>query len=347
MAVLGNRDKAADLYKGAGIVLVAMGHMGFYHLFDWYIHAFHMMMFFLAAGYFFVSGKYSFRAFIRRNLRSLILPYLVFGLVNYLFWLAFFREGENALVPLGHLFFVNTTHLPIAGALWFLTAVFISEALYWWTDRLFPQRYARIAAAAVTAAAGHLACLYLPWRLPYALDAALVGTAMVEIGRELADYEKKHRITWDFGKPARNLTAASLFILFSACCFLNINVNMRTGEYGKIPFFWFNAVSMCLVLWVICRMACNEKANEAAGQGDRLIVHVRDRISDYLEEVGRNSIVYLCLSQLIAAAVMKAAGRIPGHAAVGKLAGFIVSMGICRLLARLFMGSRLKVLFGK
>ena len=41
-----------DIYRGFGILLMVMGHVGFGIHFYHYIHGFHMPLFFLVSGYF-------------------------------------------------------------------------------------------------------------------------------------------------------------------------------------------------------------------------------------------------------------------------------------------------------
>ena len=42
-----------DVFRGLGILLMVMGHIGFGGIFDKFIHAFHMPMFFFVSGYFY------------------------------------------------------------------------------------------------------------------------------------------------------------------------------------------------------------------------------------------------------------------------------------------------------
>lgn len=51
------RVEYVDLFRGIGIIIMIMGHIGFGRLFDHYIHAFHMPMFFFASGYFFKKSS--------------------------------------------------------------------------------------------------------------------------------------------------------------------------------------------------------------------------------------------------------------------------------------------------
>ena len=46
-----NRITHIDIFKGIGILFMVMGHIGFSSIFDKWIHAFHMPMFFFISGY--------------------------------------------------------------------------------------------------------------------------------------------------------------------------------------------------------------------------------------------------------------------------------------------------------
>ena len=48
-----NRVEWMDVFRGTGIILMIMGHIGFGDHFDIFIHAFHMPMFFFISGFFF------------------------------------------------------------------------------------------------------------------------------------------------------------------------------------------------------------------------------------------------------------------------------------------------------
>ena len=114
------RNSTIDIYKGIGIVLVMMGHIGFGDISSYIAHAFHMPMFFFISGFLYQKKQESFKVWIQRKIGALIVPYLVFGIINYLFWIVIqFQKGESiSLSPIFHLLSVNTTGLA-SGSLWF------------------------------------------------------------------------------------------------------------------------------------------------------------------------------------------------------------------------------------
>lgn len=55
------RDTDIDILKAIGIVLMIMGHIGFGGIFDYWIHSFHMPMFFIMSGFLAKRKKIDFK----------------------------------------------------------------------------------------------------------------------------------------------------------------------------------------------------------------------------------------------------------------------------------------------
>lgn len=261
-----------------------MGHVGFGGKFDHFIHAFHMPMFFVVSGIFFETSYKRFCSlndnpcipFIKRKFQTLLLPYIFFGLLHYVVWLVNNWKAVNYFSPLLHLLSVNTYALPIVGALWFLTALFITEVLYCIIFHYVRQEYIRHVVIILLALAGHAAYYFLPFTLPFAGSAALTGLALYHIGFLL----KKYHV--NFALPL--IKALILGTITGALIFLNGYVNMRIGIYGFVPLYYVNVVASC-----------------AVGISFAKIIHSalhNTFIDNFLRSIGKNSIVYLCLNQI-------------------------------------------------
>lgn len=50
--VKNGRIDSIDIFRGMGIIIMVMGHIGFGYVFDHFIHAFHMPMFYFVSGMF-------------------------------------------------------------------------------------------------------------------------------------------------------------------------------------------------------------------------------------------------------------------------------------------------------
>lgn len=130
-----NRMRYLDIYKGIGIVLVLLGHIGTtpYYLGLW-LNAFHMPLFFVAAGLLIGENKLYDRdsmSIVSGRLRSVMIPYLWFSLIAIL-W-----DGAKAfLTPAQHfkLDMMNKLwdSLSLFGVsvLWFLPAFFVGVTGY-------------------------------------------------------------------------------------------------------------------------------------------------------------------------------------------------------------------------
>ena len=125
------RLEEVDLLKGTGIVLMILGHIGFGEPFHRFIHAFHMPLFYFISGYLFCRRGRSNVQYLIGKARRLIIPYILFAAVHLLIWISinpnvYYRIPEMVV---NILLFPNADAFPIAGALWFLISLFVSECI--------------------------------------------------------------------------------------------------------------------------------------------------------------------------------------------------------------------------
>lgn len=73
-----NRSEYIDFFRGIGILLMIMGHIGFGRIFDKWIHSFHMPMFFFVSGFFYIGNK-PVVASVKKYTKKMLLPYLMWG----------------------------------------------------------------------------------------------------------------------------------------------------------------------------------------------------------------------------------------------------------------------------
>lgn len=129
--------------------------------------------------------------------------------------------GKPSIRPLLHLLTVNTVGLPIAGALWFLTALFLTDILYFLFDR-WNIRWLIIPSVLV----GSFADRILPHPLPWALSAACVGLGLYWLGQVSKKYEIKfmemYNMNW--------LQILIVGVITTGLIFVNRYVNMREGQ---------------------------------------------------------------------------------------------------------------------
>ena len=182
---MANEDKLEridyiDVFRSFGIILMIMGHIGYGETFDFFIHAFHMPMFFWISGFLFTTKtkeEMSFFDLLQKKAKSLLLPYFVFGLAHYIFYVIVTHDHVD-LSPFIHLFSVNTTGLPICGALWFLTALFFTDIIFYLIDRYISKENIAIIIVGIIAFLGNVATIILPFTLPFALGVSFVGLGL-------------------------------------------------------------------------------------------------------------------------------------------------------------------------
>lgn len=283
-----------DIYKGIGILLMIAGHAGVLGLFDkllvslgfqpaidQWIHAFHMPMFFFVSGYLFrkrTADELPTSTLLIHKTRQLILPYVFWGLFHYLI----FCILSNTIIwkPLCNLFFINSEGLPIAGALWFLSAMFFASTVYFLIDRYLVNVYLKFASVILLAICGCLSTSILPARPPYSIDAAFVGMGLMLAGESLKSA---------MDSMARTKVAGMFCILcFAVCSVLSFfnPVNMRTGTYGNMILFWLNAIGLSMSLFMFLTIVLkNDKIRSS-------------KITRLLSFIGENSIYFLILNEL-------------------------------------------------
>ncbi|MCR4754369.1 MAG: acyltransferase family protein [Lachnospiraceae bacterium] len=290
----GERKEYIDLYRGIGVILMIMGHMKFlyaqdgtgqmvFEAFDHYIHAFHMPMFFFLSGFCHKKSDVSLWTVVVKQAKKLLIPYFGFGIIQYVMWRLYIGDS---IKPLINLFWINTDGLAIAGAIWFLTALFFVIILYAFIERFVDSEFVQSVIVVIVSLIGCLFSRIASYRLPYAIDVAFVGLGFYYLGYVLEKYKDKRAI--DRILNPRIVELVILSIINICLIMYNSSVNMRTAKYDFIPLFWFNAVLAIIIGMGLCRMIC-----------DKLSDSVFQNCIKGISEIGINGLIYVCINQLI------------------------------------------------
>ncbi len=338
------REEFMDIFRGLGIIVMIMGHIsnGFGDKFDYFIHAFHMPMFFFVSGYFFRSCQNESPKvldYIYKKVKTLIVPYIFFGLFHYIIWLIFI--WDNSVIdfynPLLHLISYNTFGLPIAGALWFLTALFGTNIIYFFIESYVNNSVIKDIIVIMISLLGNITNFFFPddwlYKLPFAFDASLVGCGFFHIAYTLKSEEKGIRKRIFNFSPMEQLGGAIICVIL---IFTNDSVNMRTGEYGIIPLFWVNAI------WAII-LGINLSKDIIKLKKCPLINYLTTKLA----EIGKNSIIYLGMNQLIIAVVTKFFRKIKLPIWIFPVVILFVTILILKQCETVFQKTKLKMLIGK
>jgi fucose 4-O-acetylase-like acetyltransferase len=127
-----------DTAKGIGLLLVMIGHLHVPYITTW-IYFFHMPLFFFLSGVVFSEQKYNFKDFLIRRVKSLVIPYFSLGIVIWCFYVIInaIIGAENSLYGSNVSMLKDLMIQEHFWTIWFLAALFITELIYYWINRLF------------------------------------------------------------------------------------------------------------------------------------------------------------------------------------------------------------------
>ena len=303
----------------------------------WY-HAFHMPVFYVISGYFFNCKSADEISFIRKKAQTLLIPYFSWGFLhiawNYLL--------DNSIDRLKNgtydLFICSSIHtIPIAGALWFLAALFWINIMYFYINKFFKSTFIVTVIAFIISIMG-IILVSKGLHLPFCLDAALIGICFMAFGRILRIVKESKYEKYVF--KMNFIVFLVLSILVNTLFFINGMVNYRSGQYAFPPVSIFNALMASVLLWNLARFV------DIKGKKYSL------RIRILLSLIGENSLIYVCLNQWFIRAI--SVSIVPWADSKGLWIGIIFRMIVicmvtfcCHIAMMIILGfDRLKILIG-
>lgn len=300
-----------DLLRFYGIVLMILGHVGWGRVFDKYIHAFHMPIWFMISGFFLTKEK-NIAGFFENKIRTLLVPYLFWGIISELLLTLTIKSGvwyDGIIWP----------NVIANGAQWFLPALMIASSIGFVLLKYFPFWFSVIISM-IIGIFGTMNTI----RLPLAIDSALVGVGFFAIGAVLHKMEFK----------ILSIKLPFLFVLIISnlfLVFLNGSVNMRTNDYSNILLFWINAVGSMVILLNVAN-----------------IIIKKFRIPNVILEIGSESLIYPCVNHVMIT-YMNYYFTSDNLIVIltYKLLQFIFVMGMCFLINRLMRDSMLRFAVGR
>lgn len=184
------RNRIIDIAKGIAIFLVIFGHITHIPEIRQYIWSFHIPLFFFISGILIKPNKcQNFTRYLGKKSIQLLIPYLIFYIVTFLYWLILEKNTRGAELAwwsqIIGLFYgtYNLQYMYFNGALWFIPCLFSMEILYWFIAKNTRWRI-RIALLIILCLTGIYASPYLS-RLPFGINAAMIGLVFLGIGNML------------------------------------------------------------------------------------------------------------------------------------------------------------------
>lgn len=133
--VISNNERIfwVDNAKGIAILFVVLGHVSYLpDTIHKIIYSFHMPLFFILSGIFLDNGiiKTPFKTFLFKKLRTLMVPFFVFGIINVLYFYFINRFSLSGAKPFNIVDTIMDSLLFLRhSGKWFLCSLFFSQII--------------------------------------------------------------------------------------------------------------------------------------------------------------------------------------------------------------------------
>ncbi len=336
-----NRLDYIDILKGFGIILMVLGHMWFGHFnYETYLYAFHMPLFFLISGYLFKAPE-NLGVSIRKKMRSLLVPYFVFGFIYFFAWLILnYPSAGDWPYHLKGVLLLSVEGIPYESALWFLMVLFWVWLLYTLLQRSIKDPWVLALVVILISAVGSLWGNHVPFLLPWGWQNAMAVLLFFWLGHQFRSLQERSPVlhSWEVRPPRKKVWILIIVLIVNAALiYQNGKIDLRTQNWRNIPLTYFNAVTAVWGFSELFKCAVQKfKAN---------ILPFR-----ILRRIGQYSIVWLCLNHRVIFLAKRILHAIPLNIQSNLLSDVIIivlSLVMLYLIAEIFMRTPLKLLVGK
>ncbi|MEI7635685.1 MAG: acyltransferase family protein [Syntrophus sp. (in: bacteria)] len=274
------RIKWIDELRAFAILMVLIGHKTENVYLEEVIYSFHVPLFFWIAGFVFDQSKYNqFTCILIKKSKTLLLPYFVFALSSFLFWLVIVRSlslrGQafalNAWLPFWGLFYgigVDPWRNPMDNALWFLPCLFVTDMYFWCINNYF-RKIIRPIALILFGIFGYCISIFMPFRLPWSADVAFIAVIFYYFGNITKRFNPQidaTRLAWKFF--IMGVLAIAIALLSKA----NGKVDMNYNYYGNIFLFFITAFSGIYLSYFTVQMLPHLRIVSYIGKNTIIIV---------------------------------------------------------------------------
>ena len=244
-----NRIFILDFIRGILILLVLYHHSG--APLNQYVLQFHMPALFILSGYteYILNKKVTFLDYVKSRFFRLIVPYLFFEIANFILFIGMqilsgtvnvsFIDAVKSIAGC-----VNNSYMGLYGRLWFLPAMFVCSIFSFVIKEMLSGNKPLFIALfiAVMIVFSYISSALIPFRLPFTIDIAFLGTAFCLIGhlcgRYIETYLNNKKRIYDI------LLLVGFAILFAICNICADPVcHMFANQYSNFPFMIIAAIS--------------------------------------------------------------------------------------------------------
>lgn len=250
------REKFIDLLKGFGIFLVVWGHT--MNPRSIYIYSFHMPLFFFLSGY--VHKDKLFREFFISRINRLYIPYVIFSLVSWLYylirhiWFERYSMIENHITKLSSII-TGTADNGGNNPIWYLPCIFLVSITFFGITHKVKKPWIVHLIILGLSLAGYLLHIF-KIKLFFYADVGFTGIVFYYLGY-LLKQRSYLRLINRFDKKLLYLGVLILGILHIITAYLNTyiasisRVNMAGNLLGNYFLFYLAAFFGIAVFFVI------------------------------------------------------------------------------------------------
>lgn len=278
-----------DYAKGVAMILMISGHCSIGGLVNEFTTPFRIPFFFIVSGFLFSDTKSNLKDIYISKTKTLLTPYFVFGLFHIALYEIMLSLGKQYMdcSPIYCLLINNSWgSMPIHGIQWFLTAFFFASIIFISIHKLIIDPKCQIFISCVFTLIGSSYIIFTRWRLPLSLGAGLVSVGLMEIGYYLKKY-------WNILSTLSMPYIVITFIVYCILVLINGSTNMRSENYKYFLLFVINSTLGSFTL--LCSM----------NRLERYKGHLVSKIKNELSYIGKNSIIYMCLNEIIIITIYK------------------------------------------
>lgn len=268
-----------DIIKGIGIFFVVFGHITHNSILREYIYNFHMPLFFFVSGLLH-KPNLSFKDFIKKKIKSIYIPYILFFSITFLYWVfieRYVRGAEYSIIhqliglPYGT---YQGFHLNFNGALWFLPCLFITELLFYPISKI-NDKFGIVSFILLSYIIGTVLRTNNINYLPFGLHTAFFALIFYGIG-----YLSKNM-------PEKLITATGVYQYLLLIFYFTIQI-ITIGEY-------YSNIFICTLPYIPIALI---------GIMLYLTLSIKIKRNKLIEYIGKNSLVILAFQEPVYRAII-------------------------------------------
>lgn len=265
-----NRLHWIDIIRGTAILLVMLGHTYTNSYINGFIYSFHIPLFFYLSGYLYKVKNISFIAYVKKIIKKMIVPGLIYGWLCY-FIEYIFRIDSNTFVSkiLGTFFELRGSTYSIIP--WFLITITFVEVIFYVISKYLKKEKV-IIIILVGLIVNYIYLKFIGKILPWGIDITMLCLSFFSIGFYTKNYMDifLDRIKW------RDIVI--MYAITVVVSIINLNYfvipDIYAGVTGNILIFFSSAI-----FGIFATFALSKKINKLS----------------VVEFIGQNSIIFYSL----------------------------------------------------